>query len=92
MATRRTYRSPQSPREDGYHCCVAFIYLAGGQALRVPASREAIVNDLLAAGPGKTLEYEVDFPALGATQPAKVTVLAENITAVSDQPLPNPLR
>lgn len=71
---------------------MAFIYLAGGQVLRVPVSREAIANDLRAARPGETLEYEVDFPAGGATQPAKVTVVAENIAAVSDQALPNPLR
>jgi hypothetical protein len=71
---------------------MAFIYLAGGQVLHVAPSREAIANDLAAGSPGKTLEYEVDFPAGGATQPAKVTVLAENIAAVSDQRLPNPLR
>ena len=71
---------------------MAFIYLSGGQVLQVATSREAIANDLLAAGPGRTLEYEVDFPAGGATQPAKVTVLAENVAAVSDQPLPRPPR
>jgi hypothetical protein len=71
---------------------MAFVYLSGGQVLRVMPSREAIANDLAAALPDGTLEYEVDFPGGGATQPATVMVLARNIAAVSDQPLPNPLR
>jgi hypothetical protein len=41
---------------------VAFIYLTGGQVLRVAASREAIANDLLAAGSGKTLDYRSTSP------------------------------
>jgi hypothetical protein len=71
---------------------VAFIYLTGGQVLRVATSREAVENDLRAAAAGEILHYEVDFPAGGAAQPAMVTVLAQNVAAVSDQPLPNPLR
>ncbi|MGO9791642.1 MAG: hypothetical protein ACLP0J_03490 [Solirubrobacteraceae bacterium] len=71
---------------------MAFIYLSGGQVLRVPASREAITNDLQRVGPGQTLVYEVGFPSGGAAQPGEVTVVAANIAAVSDQPLPNPLR
>ena len=41
---------------------MAFVYLSGGQVLRVMPSREAIANDLPAALPDGTLEYEVDFP------------------------------
>jgi hypothetical protein len=60
--------------------------------LRVPTSREAVANDLLAAARGKVLQYEVDFPAAGPTSARDVTVLAQNVAAVSDQPPPNRLR
>jgi hypothetical protein len=70
---------------------MAFIYLSGGQVLSVSVSREAVENDMNVANP-KVLRYEVDFPSGGARQPGTVSVLAHNIAAVSDQPLPNPIR
>ncbi|MGO9901499.1 MAG: hypothetical protein ACLP0J_17870 [Solirubrobacteraceae bacterium] len=72
---------------------MAFVYLSGGQVLRVTPSREAITNDLQRAEASQTLVYDVNFPSGGAAaQPGEVTVVAANIAAVSDQPLPNPLR
>lgn len=70
---------------------MAFIYLSGGQVLRVSQSRETIENDLERAGEQAVLRYEVDFPAGGAKMPRPVTVLAANVAVVSDEKLPNPL-
>jgi hypothetical protein len=36
----------------------------------------------------RILRYEVNFRSGGASQPGTVAVLAQNIAAVSDQPLP----
>jgi hypothetical protein len=70
---------------------MAFVYLCGGQVLNVSASREVVEDDISVANP-RVLRYEIDFPSGGARQPGTVAVLAHNIVAVSDQPLPNPLR
>jgi hypothetical protein len=70
---------------------MAFIYLSGGQVLRVSESREAVESDLEGAKGPTVLRYDIDTPADGATRPMTVGVLAINIAAVADQPLPNPL-
>lgn len=70
---------------------VAFIYLSGGKVLRVSATREEVTADLQRAGADQTLVYEVGFPSAGVAEPGEVTIVAGNIAAVSDRPLPNPL-
>jgi hypothetical protein len=70
---------------------MAFIYLSSGQVLRVSESREAVESDLQGAEGQTVLRYDVDIPVNGATRPMAVSVLAMNIAAVADQPLPSPL-
>ena len=71
---------------------MAFIYLCGGQVLRVSQSREEVENDLLRSDPDVLLKYEVGLPAAGTQRPVAVAVVAGNVAAVSDERLPNPLR
>jgi hypothetical protein len=66
---------------------MAFVYLSGGQVLRVPTSRESIANEMLTQEPGEVITFEVDLPAGGATRSAQVSVAAAHIVAVSDEPL-----
>jgi hypothetical protein len=65
---------------------MAFIYLTGGQVLKVPSSREAIANDMAQAGAGQTRMY--DLPRGSARPQTQVTVLLASIAAVSDDKLP----
>jgi hypothetical protein len=67
---------------------MAFVYLSGGQSLRVPTSRESIVNEIRNPEPGEVITFEVDLPAGGATRSAQVSVSVAQIVAVSDEPLP----
>jgi hypothetical protein len=67
---------------------MAYIYMAGGAVLKVPTSREAIMNDLNSTRPARILEYEVDFPAGGAMHPTRVAVNPAQIAVVSEQQLP----
>ena len=71
---------------------MAFIYLCGGQVLRVSQSREEVENDLLRSEPDVLLKYEVGLPAVGTHRPMPVAVVAGNVAAVTDERLPNPLR
>ncbi len=50
---------------------MAFIYAAGGFVIRVPATREAIVNTLTQASDGTHVEFETE--GHGSRQPVKVS-------------------
>src|SRR6202035_3330526 len=67
VVSRDAARAGCSVRQSttGYSQIVAFIYLCGGQVLRVSQSREEIENDLQRAEPGVLLKYEIGLPAGG---------------------------
>jgi hypothetical protein len=66
---------------------MAFIHTAGGHVIRVTAGREAIAMALQQRlGTNELLEFEAEGPS-----PVKVTLNAQQIAIVSEEPLPGAL-
>lgn len=64
---------------------MAYIYMAGGWSIRVPASREAVVNDMREFMTENLLTYEVELPAGSPRSRTEVVIQASQIAAVSDE-------
>jgi hypothetical protein len=66
---------------------VAYIYMSSGAVLKVQEGRDGVLLKLREAGVD-TVDFEIDFPAGGATLLRPVTVTRGQVAVVSDEQLP----
>ena len=70
---------------------MAYIYLSGGWVLRVnDVSRQGAVDQLSATGKDALLTLRVATSSGAAVRDMEVSINPENVSAITDEPLPQP--